>query len=794
MALAASLTGGDGDGRFGHLRLSGVTAQTTQDMLELRTDDDMPTAQPSTMAMESIVSSRASSTGEPSLRPGTRVPTIEPTTSNPTTKPMTQRPTTIPTSKSTTREPTTAEPTTATPTMPFVTVPCLTGLQCRERYHNFYNSGQLIGRFYAASDYPTKGCFIKGENVYWGMGGTVAEMTDVLTGTKMTRVICREQTTMSPSVSILPSLAPSKTGKPSAAPTISAVPSSTPSISSFPTLTPSWDLGRVLKQLDTSYNSDRSSAGIMFDLQAKNPIMIRGLSFNTPIIEDDVHVAVWTKKGRHVGYESNSQFWTLLVNTTVVGKGLNKPTFIPPEIFMPISIMESEVRAFYIACIDGPCQRYILLQDDDDDEDGQYYSNEDMILYHEGTAKSLGFNGSNYFPRTFSGSVHYDIITSAPTNGPTEQPTLSPSTSPTMAPVPNELFTTRSFETSTRIADIDQKFAAYDGALFFIYARENIVINSISFNTPQTSKMNVTLYTKYGNVTGYDMSLDGWDRIANEIVQGKGIGRPTILPEGSFDTLLIRRTHQQAFYIATDGPYLRLSMGTENSPEEYYKPSDYNSDIIVYEGIGKRKDIDGPSFFPRVWNGAFQYGVVDIPTDMPTLSPSDSPTESPTNSPTIFSFRLRLHWQPGYYWQDDWSDREKYWCMECESDPCTVDDDIFIDDCSEKWKQQFSKVGDTLRPAMNKDLCMTYIGRSSEFLVSAKLILQGKRHIVLRPCEGFQEQLFEGFQWDGLFELHPKDETNQCITQWHHPKADERLYPEDCQVARDEVTSLWHTY
>jgi hypothetical protein len=543
----------------------------------------------------------------------------------------------------------------------------------------------------------------------------------------------------------------------------------------------------------------------MFDVQAKNPVMVRALSFNTPITNTEVRVEVWTKVNSHVGYESNSRYWTLLVNDTVIGKGLDQPTFIPPEIFMPISIMTSEVRAFYIACTDGPCLRYILLDvEDENNEDDDYYYNEDMRLYRDGTAKSLGFDGSNYIPRTFSGSVHYDIITSSPTNSPTEQPTLSPSTSPTMAPVPNEFITTRSFESSSKIIDIDQKFASYDGTMFFIYARENIVINSISFNTLLTSYMNVTLYTKYGNVTGYDTSLEGWKMIASGEVQGQGLGRPTIMTEGSFEPLLIRRRHQQAFYIATDGPYLRLSMGTEktslvrDNDIEYYEPSDYNTDLIVYEGIGKRRGIDGPSFYPRVWNGAFQYGVVEIPTDMPTLSPSVSPTESPSNSPTKFSFRLRLHWQRGYYWQDDWSDEEKYWCMECASETCTEDDNVFVDYCSDKWKQQFSFVGNTLRPAMNKELCMTYIGRSNEELVSAKLVMRGKRHIVLRPClndqDGYQEQQFEGFEWDGTFELHTKGRTDQCITQWHHPKAKELLYPEDCQVARDEVTSLWRTY
>ena len=668
--------------------------------------------------------------------------------------------------------------------------PCATEKQCQDRYEDMYNGGQLNGSFFAGADFPIKGCFIKGDHVYFGAGGTLEEMTETLTG-KTVRIMCLKTTRVpssSPSMSSLPTSAPSTSFPPSYAPSLSSLPTSAPSTSVPPSYTPTWDTGRTLKRLVTSYKSDRSSAGIMFDVQAKNPIMIRGLSFNTALT-DEVRVLVWTKKGTHVGHQSSQKSWELIVNNTVIGKGLDVPTFIPAKIFMPTAILANEIKAFYITCTDGPYQRYILVQDGDQTD----FSNEDLQLFREGTAKSLGFDGSNYVPRTFSGSVAYDVITPQPTQNPTLQPSLSPTTSPSMAPVPNELLTTRLFETTVRIIN-DEKFASYDGTMFHIFARENMVINSIAFNTFRTDDMPVQLYTKYGNCTGYDTNLAGWTLIANETVKGQGLGNPTFIPEGAFQPLIVRRKHQQAFYIATDGPYLRLSAGTTEA-----NSSDFNSDMILYEGIGKRKGIEGPSFSPRVWNGAFQYGVVVIPTDMPTLSPSTSPTDSPSGSPTEFSFRLRMHWQRGYYWQDDWSDREMYWCMECASESCEENDDIYIDYCSDKDKQQFRKVGYTLRPTLNSNLCLTYIGDASHSMVEAKLVLSGKEHILLRPClssrSGFTEQNFEDIEWNGeAFELHPLGRRDQCITQWHHPKAKERLYPEDCQVARDEVTHLWETY
>ncbi len=680
-----------------------------------------------------------------------------------------------------------------------LTSPCTTKEQCQGRYEEMYNGGQLNGSFSAGADFPIKGCFFKGEHVYFGTGGTLEEMTETLTG-KTVRIMCLKKTRMpssSPSISSLPTSTPSTSSSPSLAPTLSVSPTTAPSNSLAPSYTPTWDTGRTLKRLVTSYKSDRSSAGIMFDVQAKNPIMIRGLSFNTALT-DEVRVLVWTKKGSHVGYQSSQKSWELIVNTTVIGKGLDVPTFIPQTIFMPTAILANQIRAFYISCTDGPYQRYLLVQDGDQGD----FSNEDLELFREGTAKSVGFDGSNFVPRTFSGSVAYDVITPQPTQNPTLTPSLSPTTSPSMAPVPNELLTTRLFETTTRITD-DELYASYDGTMFHIFARENMVINSIAFNTYRTDDMPVQLYTRYGNCTGYDMSLAGWKLIANEVVKGQGIGNPTFIPEGAFQPLIVRRKHQQAFYIVSDGPYLRLSAGTTEDNR-----SDFNSDMILYEGIGKRRGIDGPSFSPRGWNGALQYGVVVIPTDMPTLSPSTSPTtpypsgsptDSPSSSPTQFSFRLRMHWQRGYFWQDDWSDREMYWCMECASESCEDNDDVYIDHCSDKEKQQFRKVGNTLRPILDLNLCLTYIGDASHKMVEAKLVLSGKEHIILRPCfssrAGYAEQNFEDIKWNGEpFELHPLGREDQCITQWHHPKAQERLYPEDCRVARDEVTHLWETY
>ena len=57
------------------------------------------------------------------------------------------------------------------------TVVC-TEEQCRDRFTTMSAAGYLTGEFHSYGDIPTKGCFIKDENMYFGIGGTDEEMKD----------------------------------------------------------------------------------------------------------------------------------------------------------------------------------------------------------------------------------------------------------------------------------------------------------------------------------------------------------------------------------------------------------------------------------------------------------------------------------------------------------------------------------------------------------------------------------------------------------------------------------------
>lgn len=155
---------------------------------------------------------------------------------------------------------------------------------------------------------------------------------------------------------------------------------------------------------------------------------------------------------------------------------------------------------------------------------------------------------------------------------------------------------------------------------------------------------------------------------------------------------------------------------------------------------------------------------------------------SNNDSSTSSSFRLRLHWERGYYWQE--SNDEMFFCMECNNQ-CNAGDSILIEWCSSNANsnQYFINIDNTIRPLQDTGLCLTSTGNT-----------EGNPIRVYR-CDGGIEQRWDGFQYNGRpFELHPRRDINRCVGQLHHPKRQERVYPEECRLGRNDKTSLWITF
>ena len=200
-----------------------------------------------------------------------------------------------------------------------------------------------------------------------------------------------------------------------------------------------------------------------------------------------------------------------------------------------------------------------------------------------------------------------------------------------------------------------------------------VVLTSMAFNTNKiqsflaklvqpSDSVNVKLYMRDGSYVGNDKSLDGWTLLQNATVASEGLDNPTYLPLD--EPIILNKYTLSSFYLTSDGPHIRVSKGigtgdnawgiaTASSPPE---ETSWNTDLIIYEGIGKSSSdlsLSG-TFAPRVWNGLFEYHTV---TEAPTRYPTARPTVSPTTAmPTKNDFRLRLYWEYGYYWQDQWDE------------------------------------------------------------------------------------------------------------------------------------------
>jgi hypothetical protein len=148
-----------------------------------------------------------------------------------------------------------------------------------------------------------------------------------------------------------------------------------------------------------------------------------------------------------------------------------------------------------------------------------------------------------------------------------------------------------------------------------------------------------------------------------------------------------------------------------------------------------------------------------------------------TSQPT----RLRLFRHEIYYWQE--TREETFWCMQCEG-LCEDGRRIKINYCDEaNDRQLFIAVGETIRPAGVTSLCFTETGFDVE-----------EEAVTLKPCNGATNQNFYGFKEQGLFQLRPRTGLTHCLTQMHHPKAHELVFPRTCTRVEENDTSLWTCY
>jgi len=177
---------------------------------------------------------------------------------------------------------------------------------------------------------------------------------------------------------------------------------------------------------------------------------------------------------------------------------------------------------------------------------------------------------------------------------------------------------------------------------------------------------------------------------------------------------------------------------------------------------------------------------------MPSVVPTNSPTRPPL--PEDLSFRLRLHSEKDYCWQEECRTRE--YCAECvrcspitnsgnpegcSASSCKSGVQLWIQRCdsrSTKFEILRNNNGDLMK-VRGRNLCMER---------------RGDLFIILRPCdETKHRQWFKGFEnQETPFTLrNVGDQFHRCMSQHHHPKNGEVLFLDECDYALDTNTGLW---
>lgn len=155
------------------------------------------------------------------------------------------------------------------------------------------------------------------------------------------------------------------------------------------------------------------------------------------------------------------------------------------------------------------------------------------------------------------------------------------------------------------------------------------------------------------------------------------------------------------------------------------------------------------------------------------------------------SFRLKLYWKNGYYWQE--SRKETFWCMSCGyGGVCKEGEVMRLRNCKTRSS------ADARFEMIKKRRGYQYrvVGPNNLCLENSKKEISGKNiDIVLKTCNNNHKQQFKGYHRGATkFELKPSRKQGRCLTNHHHPRPGEEVYAETCFKARKTKTGYWVKY
>ena len=176
------------------------------------------------------------------------------------------------------------------------------------------------------------------------------------------------------------------------------------------------------------------------------------------------------------------------------------------------------------------------------------------------------------------------------------------------------------------------------------------------------------------------------------------------------------------------------------------------------------------------------------------VNPADLSMPGSIQGTSSETFRLKMYWQQGYFWQDLPTD--PVFCMKCDdvTPGCFAGQNVFVAPCEANIT--------TEEPT---DFNFVFLPSGGAFYIKIEtsnlcLTLPPNRiHLPLtvEPCSPYNElQLFFVYNGqataDSQFEIHPVTASDYCLDITHHPKIGERIFAWPCYYPRIWTTSLWN--
>jgi hypothetical protein len=166
--------------------------------------------------------------------------------------------------------------------------------------------------------------------------------------------------------------------------------------------------------ITTTFAGGNGQSGNMFDLTiANNSLLLTGMDVN---ISDTRHIEIYTRVGSYSGFENNAGAWNLMDAAFVIGNGNNIASIFDFNNFV---LAANTTYGIYVTTTtDG--MRYT--------NGSNSYSNSDLTLsagIGKAYVSATDFSGSSYSPRTWNGTVRYDVLTSEPATSVPEPSTIA---------------------------------------------------------------------------------------------------------------------------------------------------------------------------------------------------------------------------------------------------------------------------------------------------------------------------------------------------------------------------------